>query len=171
MSRHPLYRALCTTLLLASARPLAAQNPLDRLRRAATAAANIGRTFLPISTEKEIDIGRGVAATVAGRYPISRDTAINRYVNLVGLAVASVDPRGDIAYHFAVLDTPDVNAFARISRILSGPPLASNANAQSPGPPLKRVSASISRMSINEYLTTTPPASRWAFMFMRRIPK
>ena len=105
-------RIMCATLLLASARPLAAQNPLDRLRRAATAAANIGRTFLPISTEKEIDIGRGVAATVAGRYPISRDTAINRYVNLVGLAVASADPRGDIAYHFAVLDTPDVNAFA-----------------------------------------------------------
>ena len=112
MSRAAVRRIVCATLLLAAARPLAAQNPLDRLRRAASAAANIGRTFLPISPEKESDIGRGVAATVAGRYPVSRDTAITRYVNLVGLAVASVDPRGDIAYHFAVLDTPDVNAFA-----------------------------------------------------------
>jgi predicted Zn-dependent protease len=96
----------------ATTRPAAAQNPLDRLRRAAQSVANIARTLLPISTEKEIDIGRGVAATVAGRYPLATDTALNRYVNLVGLAVASVDPRGDIAYHFAVLDTPDVNAFA-----------------------------------------------------------
>ena len=29
--------------------------------------------LLPIGTEKEIDIGRGVAATVAGRYPVSKD--------------------------------------------------------------------------------------------------
>ncbi|HEY2806961.1 MAG TPA: M48 family metalloprotease, partial [Gemmatimonadales bacterium] len=32
--------------------------------------------------------------------------------NLVGLAVAGVDPREDVVYRFAVLETPDVNAFA-----------------------------------------------------------
>ena len=85
-----------------------AQGILDRLRQ----AANIARTLLPISTEKEVEIGRGIAATIAGRYPVSTDTALTRYVNLVGLTVAAVDPRGDIGYHFAVLETPDVNAFA-----------------------------------------------------------
>lgn len=99
-------------LLASMAVPARAQNPLDRLRRAARSAAAIGQTMLPISTAKEIDIGRGVAATVAGRYPVSGDTALNRYVNLVGLAVAGVDPREDVVYRFAVLETPDINAFA-----------------------------------------------------------
>ena len=98
--------AACLTA--AAAAPAAAQSIFDRLRQ----AANVARTLLPISTEKEIEIGRGVAATIAGRYPVSTDAALTRYVNLVGLTVASQDPRGDITYHFAVLETPTVNAFA-----------------------------------------------------------
>jgi predicted Zn-dependent protease len=95
-------------LAAGAATEAAAQGLLDRLRQ----AANIARTLLPISTAKEIEIGRGIAATIAGRYPVSTDTALTRYVNLVGLTVASQDPRGDIDYHFAVLETPAVNAFA-----------------------------------------------------------
>jgi len=91
-----------------SARPAAAQSLFDRLRQ----AANIARTLLPISTEKEIEIGRGIAATIAGRFPVAPDAALTRYVNLVGLTVASQNPRGDITYHFAVLETPTVNAYA-----------------------------------------------------------
>ncbi len=72
----------------------------------------VARTLLPISTPREIEIGRGVAATIAGRYLIMDDTALTRYVSLVGLAVAGEDPRADIAYRFAGLETPTVNAFA-----------------------------------------------------------
>jgi len=99
-----------TVALLAAtaASPATAQGILDRLRQ----AANIARTLLPISTAKEVDIGRGIAATIAGRFPVSTDTALSRYVNLVGLTVASQDPRGDIEYRFAVLETPTVNAYA-----------------------------------------------------------
>ncbi len=92
----------------ASAGQARSQGILDRLRQ----AANIARTLLPISTAKEIDIGRGIAATIAGRFPVSTDSALTRYVNLVGLTVASQYPRGDIEYRFAVLETPSVNAFA-----------------------------------------------------------
>jgi predicted Zn-dependent protease len=95
-------------LLSATAAPAAAQGVLDRLRR----AAQVARALLPISTAKEVEIGRGIAATIAGRFPVSTDTALTRYVNLVGLTVASVSPRDDIGYHFAVLETPTVNAFA-----------------------------------------------------------
>jgi len=95
-------------LAIAPAGAARAQSILDRLRQ----AASVARTLLPISTAKEIEIGRDIAATIAGRYPVSTDEALTRYVNLVGLTVASVDPRGDITYHFAVLETPDVNAFA-----------------------------------------------------------
>ena len=100
--------AAAASLAAAAPGPAGAQSLLDRLKQ----AASIARTLLPISTDKEIEIGRGIAATIAGRYPVSTDTALTRYVNLVGLTVASVDPRGDIQYHFAVLETPDVNAFA-----------------------------------------------------------
>ena len=88
--------------------PAAGQSLFDRLRQ----AASVARTLLPISTEKEIEIGRGIAATIAGRFPVSTDAGLTRYVNLVGLTVASQAPRGDITYRFAVLETPIVNAYA-----------------------------------------------------------
>ncbi len=94
------------------AAPAQAQNWRDRLRQAARTAGQVVQTMLPISTEKEIEIGRGIAATVLGRYPLAQDPALTQYVNLVGLAVAEEAPRPDITYRFAVLETPDVNAFA-----------------------------------------------------------
>jgi len=108
MSRATRTAILGALALLPAARPAAAQSLFDRLRQ----AASVARTLLPISTQKEVEIGRGIAATIAGRYPVSTDAALTRYVNLVGLTVASVAPRPDISYHYAVLETPDVNAFA-----------------------------------------------------------
>jgi predicted Zn-dependent protease len=104
--------AVAAVLLAGLVRPAEAQNLRDRLRRAVSGAGQVLQSLLPISTEKEIEIGRGIAATIAGRYPIVRDSALTLYVNLVGLTVAGEAPRPDIAYHFAVLETPDVNAFA-----------------------------------------------------------
>ena len=109
MSRVPRCFAVGAAVLAATLpAPARAQGILDRLRQ----VASVARTLLPISTDKEIEIGRGIAATIAGHYPVSSDTALTRYVNLVGLTVASQDPRPDITYHFAVLETPAVNAFA-----------------------------------------------------------
>ena len=99
-------------LLAGLAQSAEAQGLRDRLRRVVRGAAQVAQTLLPISTDKEVEIGRGVAATVAGRYPIVRDEALTTYVSLVGLAVAGEAPRPDIIYRFAVLETPDVNAFA-----------------------------------------------------------
>ena len=113
MTASPFTRRLLRVVLYASLVPSAAHAQIgDRLRRAAQSVGRVAQTLLPISTDKEIEIGRNIAATIAGRYPVSNDTALTRYVNLVGLAVASEFPRADIAYRFAILDTPDVNAFA-----------------------------------------------------------
>jgi len=103
--------AVASLVAVVMPQPATAQIP-GRLRRALRGAGNVARAMLPISTGKEIEIGRGIAATIAGRYPVSRDTALTTYVNLVGLTVASEAARPDIAYRFAVLETPDVNAFA-----------------------------------------------------------
>lgn len=73
----------------------------------------IGQSALPISSEAETEIGFGIAATVAGRYRVVQDPDLTRYVNLVGLTVAQQSIRpAEIQFHFGVLDTSEVNAFA-----------------------------------------------------------
>jgi beta-barrel assembly-enhancing protease len=73
----------------------------------------VGRQALPIGPEKEYEIGFGIAAVVAGRYPVLGDEALQRYVDLVGQTVALASPRArEMDFRFAVLDVDDVNAFA-----------------------------------------------------------
>jgi predicted Zn-dependent protease len=85
---------------------------LDRVKKAAEVAQRVAPAVITISTEQEVEIGRGIAATIAGYYGVVQDPELTRYVNLVGLTVASVNPRPDIIYRFAVLDSDDVNALA-----------------------------------------------------------
>lgn len=88
---------------------------LDKILDAGDKAAEVAgkvQSALPIGTEEEIDIGRGVAATVAGYYKLDRDPDLTEYVNLVGLTVAASDARPDIRYRFGVLDTDQVNAIS-----------------------------------------------------------
>lgn len=105
-------RILAAALLVASTAAAApAQGGiLGRVARMAGAAV---QSRLPIGVQKEVEIGRGIAATVAGRWGLVQDERLNEYVNLVGQVVAQQSPRaGEITYRFAVLDTDEVNAFA-----------------------------------------------------------
>ncbi len=67
-----------------------------------------------ITPEQEYFIGRSVAATVLSAYKPLDDAAANRYVNLIGqtLAQASQKPETFGGYHFLIMDSEDVNAFA-----------------------------------------------------------
>ena len=72
------------------------------------------KTFQDITPEQEYYIGRAVAATVLTTYkPFDRAEA-NAYLNLVGQTVAqfSTKPETFGGYHFLLLDTDEVNAFA-----------------------------------------------------------
>lgn len=68
----------------------------------------------PLSDEEEYYIGRAVAATILSTYPILQDKSLTEYVNLVGQTVAihSDDPVTYGGYHFAILDTEEINAYA-----------------------------------------------------------
>jgi len=91
-------------------RTAAQRGILGTVRRAAQGAA-VGS--FAIGVDKEREIGRGVAATVAGRWHVSSDAALNDYVNLVGTVVAQQSPRfTELPFRFAVLDTDEINAFA-----------------------------------------------------------
>lgn len=61
----------------------------------------------------EQDVGRQMAAKLAGTMGVfDSDEKLTRYLNLVGRTVAERANRPEISYHFALLKTEDINAFA-----------------------------------------------------------
>jgi len=68
----------------------------------------------PITDSEEYYIGRAVAARVLGNYKLDQNAKLNEYVNEIGQTVArkSSRPNPYRGYHFAVLDTDEINAFA-----------------------------------------------------------
>lgn len=67
-----------------------------------------------ISDSDEYYLGRSVAARILSQYPLSKDQALNTYVNDVGQTVAkkSTRARAYKGYHFAVLESSTPNSFA-----------------------------------------------------------
>lgn len=60
----------------------------------------------------EIAIGEGVASNLLGAAPLVRNEGLQRYVNQVGRWLALQTERPDLAWHFGVIDSANVNAFA-----------------------------------------------------------
>jgi predicted Zn-dependent protease len=87
------------------------QSQANSIVRGATA---VGKTFQDFTPEQEYYIGRSVAATVLQRYRPYDNEEANRYVNTLGqtLAQASDMPETYGGYHFLILDSDEVNAFA-----------------------------------------------------------
>ncbi len=61
---------------------------------------------------REDDLGQSVGVVLTNTYPVLKNDALQKYVTLVGLAVASNCPRPDIIYTYGILDTDEVNAFS-----------------------------------------------------------
>ncbi|MGP1718555.1 MAG: M48 family metalloprotease [Methylophilus sp.] len=64
------------------------------------------------SQEDEIAVGRNVTGTILGAAPLVNDAKLQAYVNKVGRWVASQSERTSLPWHFGVIDSSDVNAFA-----------------------------------------------------------
>jgi predicted Zn-dependent protease len=64
------------------------------------------------SPEEEARIGQQIAGNLLGAAPLVRDDTLQRYVNRVGRWVSLQSERPDLAWHFGVIDTDDLNAFA-----------------------------------------------------------
>lgn len=80
----------------------------------ASTAQQLEKGFEDISAEEEYYIGRSVAAMIAGQYAVYDNAAANAYVNTLGqtLAAASDRPQTYGGYHFQILDSEEINAFA-----------------------------------------------------------
>jgi predicted Zn-dependent protease len=68
----------------------------------------------PITDSEEYYIGRAVAARILTKYKLDQNAKLTEYVNEVGDTVArkATRPNPFRGYHFAVLDTEEINAFA-----------------------------------------------------------
>ncbi len=62
--------------------------------------------------DAEVAFGRDIAARILGRVPRYDDLAANRYVTLVGRALALQGNRPELDYHFAILDDDTINAYS-----------------------------------------------------------
>jgi predicted Zn-dependent protease len=71
-----------------------------------------GANAAALSTKDEDALGQSIAVALTNQYQPVKNDALQRYVNLVGLAVASASPNPGGNWIFGVLDTQDVNAFS-----------------------------------------------------------
>lgn len=74
----------------------------------------VARSFQDINSEQEYYIGRTVGATIVNKYLPYDNKAANLYLNTLGqtLAQASDMPETFGGYHFLILDSDEINAFA-----------------------------------------------------------
>ena len=62
--------------------------------------------------QAEIDFGRGLAARILTKYALSNNPILQKYISTLGAGIASQIGRPELTFHFAVIETPDVNAYA-----------------------------------------------------------
>ncbi len=65
-----------------------------------------------ISEQGEIELGASTDKEVRAQFGVYEDPSLKEYVQKVGMALVPHTHRPHLTYHFAVLDTPVVNAFA-----------------------------------------------------------
>jgi predicted Zn-dependent protease len=70
------------------------------------------KEIIGVSEEEEIAIGRQIAGNLLGAVPLVKDAQLQIYVNKVGRWVASQSERPDLPWHFGIVDSSDLNAFA-----------------------------------------------------------
>lgn len=65
-----------------------------------------------ISTQQEVQMGQEYSAQINQQLPIIDDAEINRYVNVLGDSIARLSDDRNLDWHFFVVDSKEVNAFA-----------------------------------------------------------
>ncbi|MFZ5571865.1 MAG: M48 family metallopeptidase [Thermodesulfobacteriota bacterium] len=76
--------------------------------------AALEKTFEDITPEQEYYIGRTVGAVITGKYTVYNQTKATEYINVLGQTLAQYSdmPETFGGYHFLILDSEEINAFA-----------------------------------------------------------
>lgn len=109
--RNKLFHILISIFVLTSCKTMDMDKALDMTF---TVIQETSKASRPISDEEEYFVGRAVAARLFQSYPLLDNTRLTNYINLIGntLALHSEKPFTYGGYHFAILDTNEINAFA-----------------------------------------------------------
>ncbi len=70
------------------------------------------KQIMLVSEAQELAMGQEADPQIIREFGLYPDSSLQRYVNQQGQAIARVSHRPNVAYHFRVLDTDVVNAFA-----------------------------------------------------------
>jgi predicted Zn-dependent protease len=107
-------KSLVLAAALLPAGGCAGATALSAVPIAVTGVTKATQAARPINDSEEYYVGRAVAARILAKYPLYQNPKLTEYVNEVGqtLARKSARPQTFRGYHFAVLDTPELNAFA-----------------------------------------------------------
>lgn len=65
-----------------------------------------------VSQQQEVELGANTATQVAAQLPMVHDAAVVSYITALGTQLASATDSRDLDWHFAVVDSREVNAFA-----------------------------------------------------------
>jgi len=105
---------LVVLALLLGAVTADAQFSLNKLKKAVDTAIDVAETVddFTFSEAEEIELGLAISHRIRARYGVTQDPEVTRYMSLVGATVAQKSSRPTIPWHWIVLDSNVVNAFA-----------------------------------------------------------
>jgi predicted Zn-dependent protease len=113
--KMPVLRLALLALLLScnacSNAPSLSINNID-IGRILRSAQNAKDVLVDFNEEQEVIIGQTVTSNLLGAAPLLQNAKMQTYVNQVGRWVAVHSERPDLPWSFAVLDVPEINAFA-----------------------------------------------------------
>jgi predicted Zn-dependent protease len=69
-------------------------------------------TACGVSQQQEVQMGQEYSQQINAQLPIVSDPEVNRYINVLGDQIATRTSRADLDWHFYVVDSKEVNAFA-----------------------------------------------------------
>jgi len=100
--------SLVLLLVMGLVLPCAAQTGSENMRQRISMEGEM--TSGDVSAE--VAFGREIAARILGRLKVYNDPALIKYVNLVGLSLLRTSSRPELKFHFTVLDSREINAYA-----------------------------------------------------------
>jgi predicted Zn-dependent protease len=65
-----------------------------------------------VSQQQEVELGASTAQQVSAQLPLIKDAAVVNYITTLGTQLAQATDKRDLAWHFTVVDSKEVNAFA-----------------------------------------------------------
>ena len=82
------------------------------MRRTVASVALVLAAACGVSTQQEVQMGQQYASQINAQLPIVSDPEINRYINVLGDSLARLSDDRNLDWHFYVVDSKEVNAFA-----------------------------------------------------------